>query len=154
VLQVLIWAVALTSVACDANVNFNPTAPTFSNLPTGAGVRSLEISGSLTAAQGSRLEATLLYDGTELSGARTICPDVAGCDRLELTGSVRSASGHHTISFRLLGGSNEAVEYLAEGKVLMSREGLSMVTTIPLKPARATLRPGESVTFEIDFLEF
>jgi hypothetical protein len=153
---VLVCAAALTAVACDNDVNFSPVAPTFPNLQnignvTTAGSRSLEISGSLTATQGSCLEATILYDGKELEGARAVCREGPGCARLELTADVLSASGHHTISFQVLSQSSEVVDYVAEGSVLMFREGLPFVMTIDLEPTRATLRRGESVTFGVDF---
>jgi hypothetical protein len=160
VLQVLVWATALTVVACNNDVNFNPVAPTFPNLPTFSNVttagpgRSLEIRGSLTAEQGSCLEATVLYDGKELAGARAVCPEGPGCTKLELAADARSTRGHHTISFQVLSQSPEAVEYVAEGRVLMSRDGIPLEMTIDLEPTRATLRPGESVTFEVNFLNF
>lgn len=159
-LPVLVLAAALAVVGCDNEVNFSPTAPTFSDLTTipdvtsaGTG-RSLEILGSLGAKQGSCFEATILYDGEELAGARAVCPDGSGCARVELNAGARSTSGHHTISFQVLRQSPEAVNYLAEGRVLVSREGIPVVMTIDLEPTRATLRSGESVTFEVDFLNF
>lgn len=157
---VLVLAAALTVVACDNEVNFNPTAPTFSDLTTFPNAtstgtsRSLEILGSLTSEQGSCLEATILYDGEELAGARAVCPDGSECAKVELTAEAQSTSGHHTISFQVLGQSAEAMDYVAEGRVLVSREGIPMVMTIDLEPTRATMRSGESVTFEVDFLNF
>lgn len=157
-LLVLVCAAALSVVACDNDVTFSPTAPTFPNLQnignvTTAGPgRSLEIRGSLTAKQGSCLEATILYDGRELEGARAVCREGPGCAKLELTADVLSTGGHHTISFQVLSQSSEVVDYVAEGSVLVSREGIPFLMTIDLEPTRATLRPGESVTFDVDFL--
>jgi hypothetical protein len=159
-LLVLVGAAALTLVACDNDVNFNPIAPAFPRLPTspdptpmGPG-RNLEIFGTLTAERGSCREATVLYDGRELAGARTVCPKVTGCAKLELSAVVNSTAGHHTISFQVLSQSSDPVDYLAKGRVRVSQEGLAMVTTIRLDPTRATLRPGESVNFGVDFLNF
>jgi len=159
-LQVLIWAAALTVLACDNDVNFNPTAPPFPNLmawpdvtTAGAG-RNLEIVGSLTAEQGSCLAATVLYDGEELAGARAVCSKASGCAKLELRADVRSTAGRHTISFQVLNQSAEHVDYVAEGRVLVFREGIALVTTISLEPTRATLRPGQSVRFEVEFSNF
>jgi hypothetical protein len=159
-LQVLVLAATLAVVACDNDVIFNPATPTFSDLTTFPNItstgqgRSLEILGSLTAEQGSCFEATILYDGEELAGARAVCPHGSRCAKLELTADARSISGHHTISFQVLSQSPEAVDYVAKGSVLVSREGIPMVRTIDLEPTRATLRSGESVTFEVDFLNF
>jgi hypothetical protein len=47
-----------------------------------------------------------------------------------------------------------AVEYLAEGEVLVTRENIPFTMTLDLAPIRATLRPGERVTFEVDFMDF
>jgi hypothetical protein len=156
--QLLVWAAALTVLACNNEVSFNPTAPTFGGLatitdstPVGAG-RNLRISGSLTVERGSCLQATVLYDGEELPGARTVCPEVTGCATLDLAAVVSSTAGHHSISFQVLGQSPELVDYLAKGSVRVSREGLAGVFTIPLEATRAALRSGESVTFEVDFL--
>jgi hypothetical protein len=150
----------LTVVACGNEVNFSPTAPAFPkvtvfpNITTSGQSRNLEIRGSLKAKQGSCLEATVLYDGKELAGARALCPGVSGCAKLKLTADALSTSGHHTISFQVLSQSPEAVDYVAEGRVLVSREGIPLVTTIYLEPTRARLRPGESVTFDVDVLNF
>ena len=156
-LLVLFLAAALNVVACDNDVNISPTAPTFPNftfpnVTTAGPGRSLEIRGSLTAHQGSCLEATILYDGRELEGARAVCREGPGCAKLELTADVLSTGGHHTISFQVLSQSSEVVDYVAEGSVLVSREGLPFLMTIDLEPTRATLRPGESVNFDVDFL--
>ncbi len=80
------------------------------------------------------------------------CPDVSGCAQLELTAAAHSASGHHPISFQVLRQSTEAVDSLAQGTALVSREGLSLPgVTIPLGPKHARLRAGGVVTFEIEF---
>lgn len=151
-LRTVIWAAALALVGCDTDVNVNPTAPTFPSFtPAGPG-RSLEILGSLTAAQGSCLEATVLYDGQELEGARAVCREAAGCATLELSAVAHSDPGHHTISFQALRQAPEAVDYWAEGAVRVSRDGLPFEATIALEPTRARLRSGQSVTFEIHFL--
>ena len=116
-------------------------------------IRTLEIVGSLKADSGSCVEATILYDGEELMGARTACADGSGCTQLELSALARSASGRHTISFQVLRQSAEAVDYFADGTIRVSRVDLTLGTTVTvaLKPIRATLRSGESVTFDVDF---
>ena len=147
---VLLGAAALTLVACDSEVNFNPAAPTFPNATNNLSMRNLEIAGSLTSEEESALEATILYDGKELEGARTSCPELRGCARLELSGDVRTTSGRHTISFQLLNQASESVEYVARGTVRVTREGLGFELTLPLGPTRAALRSGESVTFDVE----
>lgn len=144
---VLIFA-ALTIVACDSDVNFSPTVPRTPNITVGA--RTLKISGSLEADRGSCQEATILYDGRELSGARTRCIDPGGCAKLELAAITPTSAGHHTVSFQLLRQSREAVNYSARGTVVVSRQGQPLDgLAISLGPTRARLRPGESVTFEL-----
>jgi hypothetical protein len=142
---------ALALGACDASVNISPTEPRLPSY-TALGDRNLEITGSLRAGQGACLEATVLYDGRELPGARAVCPDPAGCARLELAARTPTSSGRHTISFRVLDQSAEAVEYLARGGVLVTREGLSLGgVRIGLGPRSAALRSGESVDFDVHF---
>ncbi len=159
-LQILVWTAALAFVACDNDVNFNPVAPAFPNFAafpdaTTAGPgRTVEILGTLTAEQGACIEATVLYDDEELEGGRAVCSDASGCAKLELSAEVLSTTGDHTISFQVLSQSSEPVEYLAKGRVLVFREGLPLVTTIVLEPTRATLRAGESVTFDVKFQNY
>lgn len=152
-LQALVWAAALLLVACDNDVHFSPTAPRWPN-DSLVGDRSLQISGSLTAEGGSCLEATILYDGVELAGARARCHDPGGCAELELAATSRTRAGRHTISFRVLAQSAEVVEYLGRGELLVTREGLSLGgARIHLGPERATLRAGESLDFEVSFVD-
>ena len=150
-LPVLLCAVALTSLACDNDVNFNPTVPRFDDLTPVDSERRLEISGSLTTVEGSCLEATVLYDGEELPGARTKCNQPDGCTTLELNAVAHSDPGHHTISFQVVRQSPEALTYVADGQVQVSRVGLFLALTIPLEPQRTTLRPGEGVTYDVQF---
>jgi hypothetical protein len=156
----LALAAALTFVACDNDINFNPTAPTFSDIavfPNTTSIeegRSLEIHGSLRTEHGTCLEATILFDGKELAGGRTVCPKETGCAFVELTADTHSTSGHHTISFQVLSQSQEVVDYVAEGRVRMTREGLPFASTMNLDPIRAALRPGESVAFDVTFQNF
>jgi hypothetical protein len=144
-------------MGCDEAMSFNPVAPSFDFSTPGttlAGVRSVEITGSLTARDGSCIEATILYDGRELPGARTACAAANGCARLDLTGVVQSTSGRHTLSFQVLRQSTEAVDYLAEATILVSRDGLAMVLTLALEPTQAALRAGDAVTFAVDFRDW
>jgi len=147
-LAVSICAVALTG--CDNTASLNPAAPSFQPLTLGPG-RSVEIFASLAAEQGSCMEATILYDGVEVPGARAECANANGCVRLDLTGAARTATGRHTISLQVLSQSPEAVDYLATTTILVSRDGSSQSVTLPLEPSRATLRAGQSVRFEVHF---
>lgn len=152
-LQVVLWAAAMMLVACDNDVNYSPTAPDWPII-TPVGDRELQISGKLTTEQGTCLEATILYDGVELEGARTRCPDPGGCAAQTLEGVTSSSSGRHTISFQVLDQSAPAVEYMAQGEVLVTREGLGLQgVLIRLGPEQSTLRLGDSVTFEISFTD-
>ncbi len=151
-LLALICASALMAVACDNDATFNPVVPDWPNpVPSG---RSLHISGTLEARDGRCIEATVLYDGVELAGARSRCPGAQRCAKLELDAFTRSTSGRHTISFKVLHQSQEVVDYLAEGTVLVDRDGLALGGAyMPLRPTSATLRPGGAITFEINFID-
>jgi len=142
-----------TLAACDNQVNVGPTEPMFPDLtPTVGALRTLQISGSLASAQGSVSKATILFDGQEINGARSLCPESQGCARLELAGVVSSPAGHHTITFKVLRQSAETDEYLATGTVAVSRPEplFPDPVVLDLRPTRATLQPGEGVSFEID----
>jgi hypothetical protein len=116
------------------------------------GTRSLQISGVLEIQDGAVLEATVLYDGQELAGARSRCPERSGCAELELEASVLSATGHHTISFQVLRQSQEVIDYRAEGTVLVTREDVNLGgVPIRLGPRHARLEAGGTVTFDIQF---
>jgi hypothetical protein len=141
----------LTVVAC-GDVNVGPVAPEWPDPEPG--IRTLQISGELRAEEGSCLEATVLYDGQEAAGARVVCAKARGCATLELAATVRSWAGHHTISFQVLNQSQNAIDYLAEGTVVVDREGISLGgTSLPLKPTHAKLRKGGVVSFEIDLVD-
>jgi hypothetical protein len=150
-LQLLTLAVALTSVACDNDVNLpTPTQPIRPFPPIGD--RSLQISGSLTTIDGSCLAATILFDGQELAGGRSECLDPSGCAALDLSASTASVAGSHTVSFMVLEQSPKKVDYLADGTVLVTRNGLSLGGVVmKLGPKRSTLRQGDSVTFDVVF---
>jgi hypothetical protein len=136
------------------DVSFEP--PSFPNAipqsPQATSPRTLEIVGSLTTEQGACVEATILFDGEELPGARAVCVQGRGCTELELTGLAHSANGRHTISFQVLRQSQEAIDYLAHGTVRVTRENLVLWdgVRLSLRPTRATLRSGESVTFDLE----
>ena len=152
----LVALVAFVSLGCDNSMNFNPAAPEWPDWPANVGARNLEIKGTLGVQSGAVLEATVLYDGLEVPGARSRCPRPAGCDVLELKASVGSPSGHHTISFQVLRQSPEVVGYRAEGTVFVSREGLDLggVPYLRLGPRDATLESGGAVTFDVHFLDW
>lgn len=151
-LQILVWFAALTLTACDSSVNFSPTAPRWPDINGPVAERSLLITGTLTSDVGGCLEATVLYDGFELPGARTVCADPNGCAELRLEATAFSETGHHTVSFQVLEQAAAEVEYLAQGQVLVTRDGLNLGgVRMGLGPERATLRRGDSITFDIEF---
>ena len=154
--KALVGLAFLTTFGCDNSMNFNPVAPEWPDWPANVGTRNLEIKGTLGVQSGAVLEATVLYDGLEVPGARSRCPRPAGCDVLELKASVGSPSGHHTISFQVLRQSQEVVGYRAEGTVFVSREGLDLggVPSLRLGPRDATLESGGAVTFDVQFLDW
>jgi hypothetical protein len=144
--------VLLAAVGCDNDVEFGSLTPQWTN--PALGERALQIAGSLEARDGSCLEATILYDGKELVDARAVCPGFSECARLELEAITRTLDGHHTISFQVLRQSEEVIDYLVEGTVLVTRDGLSLGgVTMPLEPTRASLRAGDVVTFDIEFTD-
>ena len=151
-LQIVLCAIAFMIAGCDNDVTFSPTEPRWSDL-TPIGGRTLQISGSLTTADGSCLAATVLFDGREVAGSRSRCPDPTGCASLDLEATTMSTDGRHTVAFKLLRQSSEEADYVASGSVLVTRAGLSLGggATLPLGPRRATLRRGESISFEVDF---
>lgn len=146
----LILAVALALAACDNDIEITaPQIPTSNPgvFTSSEWVQTLHISGTLSAAQGSCLEATILFDGQEIVGARTACFTPDGCATLELRGRAFSVNrGQHTIAFRVLRQSPQVVEYQAAGNVLVELSHLSY--DMPLGPAQATLGSGESVIFD------
>lgn len=139
--------------ACDNSVNISPTEPRMPDFtPTVGALRTLRISGSLAAAQSSCLQATILFDGQEIEGARSKCQAAKGCADLELGAVVSAPAGHHTITFQVLRQSAEADRYLATGIVEVSRADVQLPepVVLELQPVRATLHPGDGVSFAID----
>ena len=111
-LHFLLLAILLAGsvlVACDNQMNISPTVPTFTefHLQRRRAIRTLRISGSLVAEQGSCLKATILFNGVEIQGARSRCEDAQGCVDLELAGDIGTPAGHHTITFQVLRQSAE-----------------------------------------------
>jgi hypothetical protein len=148
---------ALVVAGCDNEMNIGPTAPQLPNFPpTGNATWTLHISGSLAAANGSLLSATVLFDGQEIAGARIQCEKVKGCAQLELEGIVSTAfRGHHPVTFQVLRQAAENEDYLASGIVEVSRVDAPSLDplVIQLEPIQATLQAGEGVTFDIEFWE-
>ena len=148
---------ALVVAGCDNEMNIGPTEPQFPVIPSTAdAVWTLHISGSLAAANGSLLNATVLFDGQELDGARIQCEKVKGCAQLELEGIVSTAfRGHHPVTFQVLRQAAENEDYLASGIVEVSRVDAPSLDplVIQLEPIQATLQAGEGVTFDIEFWE-
>lgn len=143
---------ALLAAAC-GDVNFHATAPSPVVPQTGAGIRTLAITGSLTAEQGGCIEARVLYDGRELPGSTVVCPDDAGCTRLNLSAETTTASGLHTLSLQVLRQPLAATTYVAEVTIRITREGLDFVLPISPNQVRTTLRAGETVNFELSFAD-
>ena len=145
----MILTAALALGACNGDVEV--TAPPMPDITPGpgTGAQYLQISGTLTA-EGC-LEATILYDGQELAGARAVCgTKFGGCARLHLrAASIPRTDGHHTIAFQVIRQSSPVLDYQAEGEVRVEMDG-GMVMSVPLGPTWETLRTGESVSFEID----
>ena len=148
---------ALVVAGCDNEMNIGPTAPQLPHFPpTGNATWTLHISGSLAAANGSLLSATVLFDGQEIAGARIQCEKVKGCAQLELEGIVSTAfRGHHPVTFQVLRQAAENEDYLATGIVEVSRVDAPSLDplVIQLEPIQATLQAGEGVTFDIEFWE-
>jgi hypothetical protein len=146
----------LVLVACDNSLNISPTVPTFTEINTNIGaIRTLDISGTLVAAQGSCIKATILFDGQEIEGARSRCQEIEGCSELELDGVIGAFAGHHTITFQVLRQSAESEEYRASGRAEVSRADLQLPgpAILDLVPKRGTLQAGQGLTFEIDLLD-
>lgn len=149
-LLVAAFVAMLALLGCDNSMNFNPTTPEFRR----PGERSLDITGTLEAAGGACLEATILYDGEELPDARVRCARRRGCFELTLAASTPSSSGRHTISFQVLEQSAPAVEYVAQGSVLVDRDGIGLGgVNMLLGPKSATLGTGESLSFEFNLTD-
>jgi hypothetical protein len=142
----LLLAVALISFACSGEVNVTaPEFPTFESQGQG-----FQVAGTLTADEGSVLEATILFDGREMLGARAFCAKPNGCNELQLDAATFGAtSGQHTIAFQVLRQSSSRVKYKVEGEI---EPDLDTAYNIALGPAQATLEAGESVIFEFEHL--
>ena len=121
--------------------------PQPSSTPVTSDDRTLEISVTLTALEGSCVEATLFYDGVELAEAHRTCAD--GCTRLELSAFTPRTAGDHTLEVRVLRQSREAVDYRVAGEALII--GSTPRFSIPLGPTQQTLRAGESVSYQLRF---
>jgi len=150
----IVLIAAVTAVAC-GDVNVDLTRP-FDLIDTGTGVglRTLEITGSLTASQGACFEATVLYDGKELDGAGVVCPDKEGCPRLDLSAVTTTDSGRHTLSFRVLRQSRDTIDYQARVLIRITRDGLPFEIFLTPDPIRAALLAGEVVSFEFELLDW
>lgn len=146
VLVILVATLALG--ACDHDIEI--TAPEFpgpTSTPVTSADRTLEISVTLTALEGSCVEATLFYDGVELAEAHRTCAE--GCARLELSALTPRTAGEHTLEVRVLRQSRDAVDYRVAGEALII--GSTPRLSIPLGPTQETLRAGESVSYPLRF---
>lgn len=150
--SLLVTLAGLAAAAC-GDINFQPTTPTWVFPGGGAGIRTLYITGSLTADRGTCLEARVLYDGRALPGSTVVCPDPGGCIRLDLSAETTTGGGRHTLSFQVVRQPGGDAVYVAEVSVRMTREGLGFVLPIRPDPVRATLHAGEVVSFRLDFAD-
>ena len=124
----------------------NVTAPEFPTFESQG--QGFQVAGTLSADNGSVLEATILFDGREMLGGRAFCAKPAGCNQLYLQASTFGATaGQHTIAFQVLHQSSSRVKYKAVGEI---EPDLDTADNIALGPAQATLEAGESVSFEFD----
>lgn len=149
-IAMLILVMAL--VSCNNEVTVGPTEPHFGDFsPTVGALRTLNISGTLAAEQGSCLKATILFNGQEIHGARTKCHDNQGCVELHLAGVISAPVGNHTITFKVLRQSADIEEYVAAGSVEVSRFDLQLPSpaVVDLEDTQASLAPGEGITFDL-----
>ena len=143
---IVLLVAALASVGCNNDVNI--TGPEFPTLTPQW--QTFQIVGTMTAEEGWIQEATILYDGIELVGARAVCVDNDGCRQLQLRAtSIGATAGRHTIAFQVLRQSRNRIDYSVEGEVLAE---LGPADHIVLGPVQRTLEAGQSVTFEFDHL--
>lgn len=150
----LVWVAAMSAVACDNSVKFSPVQPEWPLEPIGS-ARNLQISGSLVAEDGSCVEATILFNGKELPGARAECATPNGCERIWLEASTTAKAGHHEVAFRVLRQSAEEIDYKVRGAVRFSSVGLGFGGAgLPLGPERARLQAGDEVIFELELSDF
>jgi hypothetical protein len=147
---------ALGLVACDNELNISPTAPSVIDIDANVeALRTLHIQGSLRAATGSCVRATILFDGQEILGARTRCPDPDGCAEIALEGVISAFAGRHTITFQVLRQADPVQEYLAAGEVAITRAGIELPNPaeLELAPLREELSAGQGVTYTIDLVD-
>ena len=153
-LAILVAGMVLT--ACDNQLNISPTVPTYSDFDDSVGgLRTLSITGTLAAEKRSCEKATILFNGAEIPGARSLCQEAEGCAELELAGVISAPAGHHTITFKVLRQRVDSDEYLVTGSVEFAGIDLGFLEpfALELQPKRATLQPGEGVTYEIELLD-
>jgi len=149
---VLVVLGALLAPGC-GDVNIEPWSPTWVFPRGGVGLRTLHITASLTAEQGGCIEARVLYDGQALPDSTVVCPDAAGCVRLDLTAETTTGSGRHTLALQVVRQPHDATVYVARVSMRMTRDGLGFVLPISPDPVRTTLRAGGIVSFELQFLD-
>ena len=155
-LMSMLLLLGLMLAACDNRVQIGPTEPQFQAFtPTEGGLRTLNITGTLVADQGSCLKATILFNGTEINGARAKCHSAQGCTDLHLAGVVSAPAGYHTITFKVLRQSADIEDYLATGAVGISGLELDFLepVSIELRPTRAALQAGEGVSFDLNLYD-
>ena len=140
---IVLLATALAAIGCGDNINvIEPPMPI--EIPE---ARAVQVVGILDAETGGCTEATILYDGQEISGARTECATSSGCTSLEMESDyLRSMPGLHKVAFQVIHQSQPQVRYTVRGEVSVL---LDPDVRIQLGPREVTLSAGESVTFNI-----
>src|SRR5262245_18423131 len=109
-------ALAISLAACGNSSS--PVGPR----PSGGPAISLSLTGGLVPPLGvGIIEATMLLDGREVSGAKAVCPESGGCAAFQVfnLAPVAASAGHHTVAFRLVRHTAQGrVSYNAVGAVL------------------------------------
>ena len=134
---------------CGGNGGTTPTGPT--NTPTTGSSLIIAFSGSLGSLDGAPLEATILFDGREVPGARTTCAFASGCSGLVLVpqSTLGVTSGQHTVSFQVVRqGAQGRAAYFAFGGIVVSRGG-PPIQSITLVERNASIGAGESISYQI-----
>jgi len=139
-------AAAISMAACGNSSN--PVGPT---APSSGGTLTVSLTGGLVPPIGvGVLEATMLLDGREVTGAKAVCPEAGGCSALQVFNltPVAVTAGRHTVSFRLLRHTAQGrVAYSAVGLVLVIR-GFAPSERITLVERTVSLGAGDSVSYD------
>ncbi len=142
----LVAICALT--ACDNDLIVSPTVTGIDISP--GPIESVAVIANLSTAEPVCQEATLLYDGQELDGARATCVEASnGCSELQLDAIAPAEPGSHTIGIEVLRQKRATATYEISGEVLVSRSGIPPLVVLTLEPRVRELQVGDRVTYEI-----